>query len=190
MSSAYMTCCPSGITVDPLDLRVEDIQLEDIAHHLSCINRFNGALHTPVNVAQHSVYVSRLLDGTGLEMVGLLHDAPEAYLGDMVKWLKATPQMAAFREAEDRAWSRIAERFNLDPVLIDDPRLEEADRLMVRFEAAREGSRNNGMFHRSAKHPYPTGEEFARVGTWKPWSWQQSREAFLVRYRCIQNGIV
>jgi uncharacterized protein len=62
------------------------IHLRDIAHHLSLINRFNGATETPYSVAQHSVLVADLLFAKRcaphVVMGGLLHDAHEAYLGD------------------------------------------------------------------------------------------------------------
>lgn len=68
------------------------IVLDDIAHHLAALNRFAGAASRPVSVAQHSLLVSRALDphGARLAMLGLLHDAHEAYLGDI-----STPAHAA-----------------------------------------------------------------------------------------------
>src|SRR5580765_2644929 len=78
----------SGKHVNPLNLRPEDIDIVDIAHALACCNRFAGHCRRPINVAQHSVYVSRLCDDTGFERQALLHDASEAYLGDITKWLK------------------------------------------------------------------------------------------------------
>lgn len=123
--------------VNPLALQPEDILIEDIAHHLSQINRFNGALRNPMSVAQHSIGVRRMLAAVGckpiVQLQGLLHDAPEAYLGDVTKWLKAAPEMKSFREAETRAWVTIARVYKLDIVL--DSRVEAADALIVRYEA-------------------------------------------------------
>jgi len=126
--------------VNPLELTPEDIDIEDIAHHLATFNRFVGALRFPMSIAQHSVNVSRLLGvshGEDAAMYGLLHDASEAYLGDVSKWLKGQPEMAFYRDAEDRATRVILERFGLNPfdmeVLYGDA-LEAADRLMVRVE--------------------------------------------------------
>lgn len=72
----------------------ENIVIGDIAHALARINRFNG--HTlgkvPYSVAQHSIHVSQVCQyrdaATGLRLAGLLHDAHEAYLGDLTRPLK------------------------------------------------------------------------------------------------------
>ena len=79
----------SGIAFDLLRPRAEDVSLVDVAGHLSKINRYAGATLGPIgpSVAQHSVHVSRILEvwGAPLEVQreGLLHDAPEAYYGDV-----------------------------------------------------------------------------------------------------------
>jgi uncharacterized protein len=69
------------------------IHIRDIAHHLSLINRFNGATDTPYSVAQHSVLVADLLlakkQPADVCLWGLLHDAHEAYLGDVTTPVKA-----------------------------------------------------------------------------------------------------
>ena len=53
-----------GLKVNPLDLHPSEIWIEDIAHHLAIQNRFVGATVRPINVAQHSVYVYKLLKNT------------------------------------------------------------------------------------------------------------------------------
>src|SRR5678809_1437773 len=106
-----MLTTSTGRKVNPMALTPEDISIEDIAHHLSCINRWCGALREPISVAQHCVHVSWLLQGTGLELDGLLHDASEAYLGDVTKWVKRHPSMEFYREAEQRATKVINEKF-------------------------------------------------------------------------------
>lgn len=63
------------------------IALVDIAHHLSMICRFGGACPVFYSVASHSMYVADLLPPE-LRIEGLLHDASEAYLGDMIKCVK------------------------------------------------------------------------------------------------------
>lgn len=103
--------------VDPLRLEVADIVIADIAHALARQCRYNGHCYGHLSVARHSLWVQDTLWaagwGHGMRMWGLLHDATEAYLGDMVKPLKTAPEMQAFRDAEDRAEAVIAQAFGL-----------------------------------------------------------------------------
>jgi len=174
----------TGRKVNPLDLKPEDICILDIAHHLSCINRFVGALRVPMSDAQHSVYVSHLLRETGWEPEGLYHDAAEAYLGDVSKWVKQHQSMRHYREAEDRAWRVICEalslRVNGAPEVNE--LVHEADRLMVRFEAYKLGHKFHSMFEIPGYHR-PSREEISQVGPWRPWSWQKSKRLFLAQSR-------
>lgn len=65
----------------PLEPRVEDINIIDIAHSLSLICRFNGHCKFFYSVAQHSVLLSRLV--RNYKRYALLHDAAEAYFADV-----------------------------------------------------------------------------------------------------------
>jgi hypothetical protein len=68
------------------------ISMFDISHHLSLICRFNGACRWFYSVAQHSIYVADLVKQNGADIVtelgGLLHDAAEAYTGDIIRPIK------------------------------------------------------------------------------------------------------
>ena len=126
-------CTYTGRYVNPLDLKVEDIDIEDIAHHLSNQCRFSGATAFQYSVAQHSVLVSDVLGGTSFEFEGLMHDAQEAYLQDMPRPLKEHPTFgAAYREAEDSAQAVIAEAFGFDLPL--PPEVKDADNLLLAIE--------------------------------------------------------
>lgn len=124
----------SGRRVNPLDLQIEDISIEDIAWALSNINRFGGHPERNVNVAMHSVTVMLLCPPED-RLQALLHDAPEAYLGDVNYFLKRTPAMAAYREAEDRAWERICKCFGCEVELT--PSVKTADWLATKYEGER-----------------------------------------------------
>jgi uncharacterized protein len=108
----------SGRYVDPLDLRPEDVCIEDIAHALSNQCRFTGHTRVFYSVAEHSVRVARAVLDTGHPWQSvawaLLHDAPEAYLVDLPRPLKHDDEIGApFRRAEARAMATIAETFGL-----------------------------------------------------------------------------
>ena len=170
----------SGRFVNPLALRPQDITIEDIAHALACVNRFAGHAREPISVAQHSVYVSRLCPAQALP--ALLHDASEAYLGDVTKWLKQEPIFAGYQEVEEQAQRSIFERFGCVCRAIED--IECADRLMVRWEYAM------GYDGRIIDHPdYPpiTATERLRIGPWQPWPWRMAESQFLMRYAEVRR---
>lgn len=97
-----------GNYVDILNLQPHMVELNDIATSLSNICRFNGHLPSFYSVAEHSVRVSWWLADMGfskeIALTGLLHDAAEAYVGDMMRPLKRVPEMeAVFKPIEDHA---------------------------------------------------------------------------------------
>lgn len=100
----------------PLDPRPEEIDIEDIAHSLSLLCRYNGHCKQFYSVAQHSVIISRLVPGHA-KLQALLHDAPEAYLGDMGGPIKRF--FPDFVAAEEILWRAICIRFRIFPTLND-----------------------------------------------------------------------
>lgn len=104
----------TGRRVDFLNPDPKSIHIEDIAQSLSRICRFNGHTHDHYSVAQHSIYVSQVvarLASPGLALAGLLHDAPEAYVGDVISPLKAV--LTGFDTAEARIARAIETRFGV-----------------------------------------------------------------------------
>jgi 5'-deoxynucleotidase YfbR-like HD superfamily hydrolase len=101
------------------------IVIEDIAHALSNICRFGGHTREFYSVAQHSVIVSMNVPAEH-RLVALLHDATEAYVGDMIQPIKCRFQ--EFRDLEFDLWERIACEFGVSsrqPGNI--PEIKEAD---------------------------------------------------------------
>lgn len=88
----------------------DSINIVDIAHALSMICRYNGHCRFFYSVAEHSVHVSRHLPPE-LQFAGLMHDASEAYLGDVPRPLK--PQFDDYRAAEETITFAIAQRYGL-----------------------------------------------------------------------------
>jgi len=71
----------------PMDPKAEDMSIVDVAHHLAMQVRFNGATKDFYSVAEHCVIGSYLVpDEYAFEF--LMHDAPEAWLGDMIRPIK------------------------------------------------------------------------------------------------------
>jgi hypothetical protein len=106
-----------------------DIDPDDIVEALSRICRFNG--HVVVehySVAAHSLLVADQLPDH-LKLAGLLHDAHEAYVGDMTSPMKAALGLAADVHRKLAYWfdQAIAERFGFDVALFDHPDVHTAD---------------------------------------------------------------
>lgn len=118
-----------GRYLDLLDPDPDAICIEDIAHGLAHINRFNGHTDTPYSVAQHSLYCSDIVSRRHA-FQALMHDATEAYVGDMVSPLKAV--LPEFQAIEDRLWAVIADVFNI-PVKLH-PEVKWADAAAYRKE--------------------------------------------------------
>ena len=116
----------SGIEFEPLNPRLVQIRIEDIAHALSYICRWGGHLTRFYSVGQHSIHVSDILPDK-LKLKGLLHDAQEAYIGDCVKPLKVS--LKDYQKIENRLWLAICERFDIDPEF--DQQIKDADNTML-----------------------------------------------------------
>lgn len=109
----------SGKQFDALSPDIDKIDLMDIAHSLSKQCRFNGQTMWFYSVAQHSVHVAEILP-LKYKKWGLLHDAPEAYIGDIIRPVKQ--HLELFMELEEVYMKIIAERFGLEwpmPEIVD-----------------------------------------------------------------------
>lgn len=100
----------SGHMFPIFDPKPEDVHIEDIAHALSQQCRFQGNTREFFSVAQHSLMVAHICRRT-CALSALLHDAAEAYIGDIPKPLK--PHVPAFKAAENGIMWAIDEKFGL-----------------------------------------------------------------------------
>jgi uncharacterized protein len=126
----------SGRWVNPFDPDPSQLDAGDIARALANQCRFGGHSRVFYSVAQHSVIVSQLVEQRGGDVedsfAALMHDATEAYLGDMPHPLKhRSPLGAAFKQAEDHLERAIRERFRIKP---DVPATKRADRALLATE--------------------------------------------------------
>lgn len=94
----------------PMDPRPDEVDPSDIAHALSMLCRYNGHVDRFYSVAEHCVLMSEAV-APEHALWALLHDATEAYVGDMVRPLKR--HMPDYVAAEDRVMAVIGERFGL-----------------------------------------------------------------------------
>lgn len=172
----------TGRQVFPLDLKIEDVDIRDLAHSLSCQGRFTGHTRMLYNTAEHSVHVSRLIAWLGgnpaEQLYGLIHDGGEAYLADISRPVKHHPDMHYYREREKLAASVVAQSFGLPAV---EPEIvKRADSILLGIEARDLMSPlvGDGWQHFLDMIPadYP-------LRITQPWDWQQAEKMFLARYR-------
>ncbi len=113
----------------PLDPHVDDVDPVDIAHALSMLCRYGGHVEAFYSVAEHSVLMSTKVPAKDA-LWALLHDAPEAYLGDMIRPLKLA--MTEYQVVESRLMGVICDRFGLQPGF--PAAVKEADTRILRDE--------------------------------------------------------
>ncbi len=131
MADNSWICTRSGRRFYPLDPRVDDICIEDIAHALSNICRFTGHVSTFYSVAEHSWRAALAAPVHELALPLLLHDASEAYLCDVSRPVKHAEGMAFYRKAEERLMRAVGVRFGVSFV---DPRIKTVDNRMLMTE--------------------------------------------------------
>ena len=134
----------SGRRLDILDPSPLDIEIEDIAHGLARVARWNGQTTgaLPFNVAQHSVIVADLCAERhpswprAHRLAALLHDAPEYVIGDMISPFKAALGRA-YKEVEHGLQRAVHVRFGLPATLPAAVArgIKRADRLCAYHEA-------------------------------------------------------
>ncbi len=136
----------SGRRLDLLDPSPLDVEIEDIAHGLARVARWNGQTRGAhaFSVAQHSLLVTDIVTAIApravpdLRLAALLHDAPEYVIGDMISPFKATIG-EDYRAVEQRLLAAIHVRFSL-PAALPAPlvaTIKAADRAAAFLEATR-----------------------------------------------------
>lgn len=117
----------------PIDPRPEEVDIQDIAHALSNQCRYAGHTLDFYSVAQHSVLVSENVDPK-FALWGLLHDASEAYLSDVIRPVK--PSLTNYRALEDRLMRVICERFALPGEGVMPAEVQRVDNAILADEMA------------------------------------------------------
>lgn len=134
----------SGRRLDLLDPTPMDIEIEDIAHGLAFVARWNGQTRGdwPYSVAEHSLLVESIFSRSNpgiaarWQLAALLHDAPEYVIGDMISPVKAAvgPSYGAL---DERLTAAVHLRFGL-PIALPVPikkAIKAADKISAWMEA-------------------------------------------------------
>jgi len=121
----------SGLSFNLLEPNPDLIEIEDIAHALSNLCRFTGHTNRFYSVAEHSVRASQHVH-RDFAFEALLHDATEAYLGDVSSPLKA--QLHEYRNIEFRLDCCIRQHFGLP--MKQSYQVKQADLAMLATERA------------------------------------------------------
>lgn len=187
----------SGRRLDLIDPSPLDIEIEDIAHGLARVARWNGQTggRHAFSVAQHSVLVEliaqRQARARGAELdrrwrlATLLHDAPEYVVGDMISPFKAVLG-GDYKTVEARLLAAVSLRFGL-PATWPAPLVrlvKAADRASAFLEATRLAGFEIGEARRLFGQPFPLDAATER-DLLAPWSADEAKTRFLERFAAI-----
>jgi 5'-deoxynucleotidase YfbR-like HD superfamily hydrolase len=182
----------SGRRLDLLDPSPLDIEIEDIAHGLARVARWNGQTvgEHPFSVAQHSLVVEEISAhlSVGLDprwrLVALLHDAPEYVIGDMISPFKAALGLD-YRTFEARLEHAIHLRFGLPPKPPQAVKtlIKRADRACAYLEATQLA----GFGHEESQDLFGTPPEGYRPAL-EPMSPAHAQARYLERYNTLAEA--
>jgi uncharacterized protein len=182
----------SGRRLDLLDPSPLDVEIEDIAHGLAFVARWNGQTRGehPYSVAEHSLLVEEIFAlivpgcAARWRLAALLHDAPEYVIGDMISPVKAAvgPGYAALDARLARA---VHIRFGLPaevPNLVK-AQIKRADRISAWLEAVRIAGFGEPEANRLFGPPRVDGAGSLPVRLRPPF---ETRQAFLERHAALE----
>ena len=161
----------------PLNPEASDVCIEDIAHALSMKCRFSGHTTHFYSIAEHSIHVSALLEDTGFELWGLLHDASEAYLPDVASPIKDS--IIGFRKLEHNVMIEVARAFGLWPPG-EPAEVKIADRSMLQCEHLQAMSEGPAWMRFEGQIPQ------VNLNFWSP---KTAEMAFLRRYSDLRQNL-
>jgi uncharacterized protein len=150
--------------------------VEVIAHSLSNLCRFTGHCRAFYSVAEHSVHLSHIVPRE-YALAGLLHDAAEAFVGDIAKPLKV--MLPEYAVIEDRVEQALFAHLGL-PLQMP-PAIKTADRAMLRVEQQQAMLNNDGWHFTHGEEPAPVTLQF--------WSPAEAKRQFMRRFQMLADGV-
>ncbi len=156
-------------------LEENETLIDDIAHALALVNRFGGHTVSPYSVAQHSVIVSRLV-APQYKLQALLHDAHEAYIGDVVRAMKEMfPQIRDLQHLIDE---HIFAAFNVNATPESTAVVKLVDNQVLATEASQLLSKECDWLP-EWDLPEPLSIQIS------PWDWKRAEQAFLAEFLSV-----
>ncbi len=184
----------SGRRLDLLDPSPLDVEIEDIAHGLARVARWNGQTSGAhiFSVAQHTLFVEAIarrkasLDARA-RLAILLHDAPEYVVGDMITPFKAVIG-DSYKAVESRLLAAIHIRFGLPPVLPAELTrlIKGADRHAAYFEATRLAGFSEAEARRFFGTPLEVSASFEKDYL-TPWNAKDAEARYLKRFAALKS---
>jgi uncharacterized protein len=184
----------SGRRLDLLDPSPLDVEIEDIAHGLARVARWNGQTNGDhaFSVAQHSLLVEAVFSRMQPEathaakLAALLHDAPEYVIGDMISPFKAVVG-GGYKEVEKRLQSAINLRFSLPSVTAAGllKMIKQADTVAAYFEATRLAGFAEGEAAKFFGRPRGFSADMFDLA---PLPALKAQRGFLQRFRALDIG--
>ncbi len=160
----------------PIDPRIEDVSFIDIAHGLAATCRYGGHTALFYSVAEHSVLMAWHFQDAGrrdLAQSALLHDASEAYIGDIIRPLK--PQIPQFKSYETPLQAMIMQAAGLGDIPDE---VHELDSRIIINEAV--ALFDPGVLERAGWVLPSCAVEGLEVFAWTP---QEAKKQFLQLFR-------
>lgn len=160
----------TGIGFDVINPQSSLVSVIDVAKSLSHICRYNGHVPSFYSVAEHSVRVAWWLEDRDVDpnivLTGLLHDASEAYVGDMVRPLKRLPDLGSIHQ-EIEANVAVAVHHALGGVYPHPDIIHDADRAVYDWEV-----------------------DFIRTGLEEGWQPDYARQHFVMAYQRLIGQVM
>jgi len=183
----------SGRRLDLLDPSPLDIEMEDIAHGLARVARWNGQTSgdAAFSVAQHSLLVDDIagrlrprLDAAG-HLSAVLHDAAEYVIGDLITPFKSAVGVD-YKALETRLMTAVRLRFGLPGAEPEDLRklIKRADRIAAYLEATQLA----GFSASEARRLFGHHKQFDDI-TLTPWPTAKAKRLFIARCRDLAKGL-